>query len=217
MNTEPHTAETKLEGISRAGLSNTTWLMILCLVGFAVYANTLWNGFVYDDHSQVLRNPYLRSFRYLPEIFTSNVWSFIGAQGESNYFRPIMTLGYFFCYQIYGELAYGFHLFSILVHLGVLLALFCVTLRLFGRRDMALGACFLFALHPVHTESVAWIAAVTELELALFYLLTFYFFSVWVTRTQKNETGIYWGWSVATRRGFFEGAGFNVAVAGRRL
>ena len=191
--------------------------MILCLVGFAVYANTLWNGFVYDDHSQVLRNPYLRSFRYLPEIFTSNVWSFIGAQGESNYFRPIMTLGYFFCYQIYGELAYGFHLFNILVHLGVLLALFFVTLRLFGRRDMALGACFLFALHPVHTESVAWIAAVTELELALFYLLTFYFFSVWVTRTQKNETGIYWGWSVATRRGFFEGAGFNVAVAGRRL
>ena len=176
MNTEPHTAETNLEGISRAGLSNTTWLMILCLVGFAVYANTLWNGFVYDDHSQVLHNPYLRSFRYLPEIFTSNVWSFIGAQGESNYFRPIMTLGYFFCYQIYGELAYGFHLFNILVHLGVLLALFFVTLRLFGRRDLALGACFLFALHPVHTESVAWIAAVTELELALFYLLTFYFF-----------------------------------------
>jgi Flp pilus assembly protein TadD len=49
---------------------------------------------------------------------------------------------------------------------------FCFLRRLSGERA-ALIAAGLFALHPIHTESVAWIAGVTDLELAVFYLLTF--------------------------------------------
>jgi tetratricopeptide (TPR) repeat protein len=41
---------------------------------------------------------------------------------------------------------------------------------------LAFGAAGLFALHPIHSESVAWIAAVTDLELTFFYLLAFWFF-----------------------------------------
>ena len=47
---------------------------------------------------------------------------------------------------------------------------------MFGRKDLAFWAALVFALHPVHTESVAWIAAITDVEMALFYLLAFYLF-----------------------------------------
>jgi Flp pilus assembly protein TadD len=136
------------------------------------YLNIFFNGFVYDDDTQLLRNPYVRSFRHLKEIFTTNVWSFQGAV-VSNYFRPMMTLGYLLCHKVFGMRAYGFHLVSLLLHVLVVCFVFVLTERLTGDRVWAFVASAFFALHPIHTESVAWIAAVTDLELTFFYLLTF--------------------------------------------
>ena len=149
-------------------------LFITALVACATlpYLNILVNGFVYDDDAQVMQNPYVRSFRYLKEIFTTNVWSFSGVV-VSNYYRPVMTLGYLVCYKLFGMQAYGFHLVSLLLHVLVVCLVFVLTERLTGDRVCAFVAGALFALHPVHTESVAWIAAVTDLEVTLFYLLTF--------------------------------------------
>jgi len=150
-------------------------LLITALVACATlpYLNILYNGFVYDDDTQLLKNPYVRSFRYLKEIFTTNVWSFGGVRAITNYYRPMMTLGYLVCYRLFGMQAYGFHLVSLLLHALVVCLVFVLTERLTGERVWAFVAGALFALHPIHTESVAWIAAVTDLELTFFYLLTF--------------------------------------------
>jgi Flp pilus assembly protein TadD len=150
-------------------------LLITALVACATlpYLNILFNGFVYDDDNQVMQNPYVRSFRYLKEIFTTNVWSFGGVRAVTNYYRPMMTLGYLVCYRLFGMRAYGFHLVSLLLHVLVVCLVFVLTERLTGDRVWAFVAGALFALHPIHTESVAWIAAVTDLELTFFYLLTF--------------------------------------------
>jgi tetratricopeptide (TPR) repeat protein len=155
-------------------LKRTRALLITALVACATlpYLNILFNGFVYDDDNQVLKNPYIRSFRYLKEIFTTNVWSFKGV-AVSNYYRPMMTLGYLVCYKLFGMRAYGFHLVSLLLHVLVVCLVFMLTERLTGDRVWAFVAGALFALHPIHTESVAWVAAVTDLELTVFYLLTF--------------------------------------------
>ena len=151
-----------------------TGLVLLC--ASLPYLNTLLNGFVHDDNRQVLANPYIRSFRHLPEIFGTTVWSFLGAQGFTNYYRPMMTLGYLLCYQFFGQLPYGFHLVNVALHVAVVYVLFRLTEKLFRDRILAAIAAAVFALHPIHTESVAWIAAVTDLELTFFYLLTFWFY-----------------------------------------
>jgi tetratricopeptide (TPR) repeat protein len=150
-------------------------LLIGALVACATlpYLNILFNDFVYDDDNQVMHNPYVRSFRYLKEIFTTHVWSFRGLTSVGNYYRPMMTLGYLICYRIFGMRAYGFHLVSLLLHVLIVCLVFVLTERLTGDRVWAFVAGALFALHPVHTESVDWIAAVTDLELTFFYLITF--------------------------------------------
>ena len=147
---------------------------LLLLLALLPYANTLTAGFVYDDFPQVVDNPYILSFSHLREIFFSNVWSFQGAQGTTNYYRPIMTLGYLLCFKVFGLLPFGFHLANILLHTSVVCLLFFLTRRLFQSASLALLSAALFALHPIHTESVAWIAGVTDLELTLFYLLAFW-------------------------------------------
>jgi len=147
--------------------------LILILLAALPYLNSLANSFVYDDRPQILENPYVHSFRYLGRIFGSTVWSFEGAQGVSNYYRPLMTVAYLVCYRTFGRLPYGFHLLNVILHIAIVLLLIAVTERLFKDRLLSLIAAGLFALHPIHTESVAWIAGITYLELSLFFLMTF--------------------------------------------
>ncbi|HEV2177507.1 MAG TPA: tetratricopeptide repeat protein [Terriglobia bacterium] len=152
-------------------------ISLLILASVVPYANTLFNAFVYDDNTQVMNNPYIQSFHHLRAIFSTTVWSYVGAQGVTNYYRPMMTLGYLLCYKFFGgEVAYGFHLANVLLHAAVVCVLFKVTELMVKDRTWAFAAAALFALHPIHTESVAWIAAVTDLEVTLFYLLAFWLF-----------------------------------------
>ncbi|MGO9274750.1 MAG: tetratricopeptide repeat protein [Terriglobia bacterium] len=156
--------------------SNPALLSLLMALASLPYLNTLLNSFVYDDNTQVLNNPYLHSLRHLRAILSTTAWSYRGSQSVTNYYRPIMTLGYLVCYRLFGPLAYGFHLANTVLHAAVVCLLFGVTLRIFHHRGIAFTAAALFALHPIHTEPVAWIAAVTELELTFFFLLAFWFF-----------------------------------------
>ncbi len=165
-----------------AGSRNLRWSiwlppLILPLLATLPYLNSLWNGFVYDDDTQVLANPYIQNFSHLRQIFTTTVWSYQGgATGVTNYYRPLMTFGYLLIHQAFGYRPFYFHLMNILTNAAVVLALYVLTLRMFGDRTMAFIASALFALHPIHTEPVNWIAAITDLELTLFFLLTFWFF-----------------------------------------
>ena len=153
--------------------------LILAALAVLPYLNSLRNGFVYDDFDQVLSNPYIRDFHHLHEIFTSSVWSFMGDfRGSTNYYRPMMSLGYLVSYHVFGLRPWGYHLGNMLANVCVVLLVFLVTRRMFRSNAIGLAAACIFALHPIHSEVVDWIAAVTELELALFYLLTFWFFLV---------------------------------------
>ena len=172
--TEQASGPAATRGLAR--LATHESLTLLILVAVLPYLNSLWNGFVQDDNHQILANPYLRSFSHLREIFATNVWSYVGAQGSTNYYRPLMTLGYLLCYQFLGPLAYGFHLANVVLNAGVVCLVFLVTERLFRNRTLGFVSEVIFALHPIHTESVDWIAAVTDLQLMLFYLLAFWFF-----------------------------------------
>ncbi len=170
----PRETESRKASSRNLASSGDAPLLGLLLLGSVLpYVNTLFNGFVYDDFSQVMGNPYIRSFHYVKEIFGTTVWSFLGAFGSSNYYRPMMTLSYLVCYQLFGLTAFGFHLVNVLLHAAVVSTLYLVTKKMFEDRLVAGLAAGLFALHPIHTESVAWVAAVTDLQLTLFYLMTF--------------------------------------------
>jgi protein O-mannosyl-transferase len=146
------------------------------VVGIIPYLNTLGFGFAYDDNHQIVNNPYLRSFHYLKQILTTPVWSFKYASIATNYYRPLMSLEYFGLYQAYGPLPYIYHLANVVLNAAVVVLLFAVTRRLFQSTPIAIVTAILFAVHPVHTESVSWIADVPDLQLAAFLLLAFWFF-----------------------------------------
>lgn len=174
----------------QSGWNRVASPLLLVLISALPYINSLRNGFVYDDDFQVLANPYLLNFHYLRQIFTTSVWSFKGgAGGATNYYRPMMSLGYLLLYQLFGPKPLVFHAANLLVHVGVVLLVYKVTERIFPK--LGLVTAIIFALHPVHSESVDWVGAITDLELSLFYLAAFYFY---LRIPRLAEPGLDWRW-----------------------
>jgi tetratricopeptide (TPR) repeat protein len=152
----------------------TLALAAVVLAAAAVYANTLWNGFVYDDRFQVIENRWLGDLSNIPRAFVTNVWAFKG--GVSNYYRPWMHVSYILTHAVAGLTPWTFHLVNVLLHAGVTALVFAVARRVILRAGAeprpaiagALAAGLLFATHPIHTEVVAWVACVPDLLLGVF-------------------------------------------------
>jgi tetratricopeptide (TPR) repeat protein len=167
-----------LSGVSErqsfSRFSDLTLMAFLAVAAALPYLNTLHNGFVADDLAQVLRSPYIRDFHHLAKIFTTQAASYL--PGTPIHYRPLMNVGYLLCYQIFGLRAFGYHLANLILETLVVCAVFLFTKRMFQNRDLALVAAVLFALHPIHSEVVAWVAASPDLVLSIFCLLTFLLF-----------------------------------------
>jgi tetratricopeptide (TPR) repeat protein len=160
-----------------AGRNMEWWLLTsLALVAFLAFARTIPYTFVFDDDFQVLRNPWIRHWSSVREVFTSSVWRFLNPRITSNYYRPFHMILYMVCYTLSGLKPHGYHVVNILLHCitTVLVALF--GLRLTRDKYVSAAAGLIFALHPVHAESVAWIAGITDPSCAVFYVAALYFY-----------------------------------------
>jgi tetratricopeptide (TPR) repeat protein len=171
---------------ARAGWSDSTLVALLLLATLVCYANILGNSFVYDDGQQILQNPYVKSWHFVPQIFGTTVWSFVGQAGTTNYYRPLMTFTFLVLWHIFGLMPFGFHLFSLLMQFAVVTMLFYAGCRLFKDVRMAWLAALLFAVHPIHTEAVAWIASVPDLEASFLLLL-----ALWLLAADGE-----WNWKI---------------------
>ncbi|OJH39953.1 hypothetical protein BON30_12790 [Cystobacter ferrugineus] len=155
----------------------------MCVCALLTYANTLANGFVWDDVVLIQTNPWLEGPEHLGRILGSHFWAFHDEAGVSqNYYRPLVHLTFMLCHALFGFQPWGYHLVSLLGHVAVSGLVYQVGWVLCARRQMgpfaALAAGLLFAVHPIHTEAVAWAASVNDvgmtlgIMLALWWLMT---------------------------------------------
>jgi tetratricopeptide (TPR) repeat protein len=168
------------KGSKRTSVHYAFLLVILC---FAVYANGLSGEFVWDDQVQLFRNTSIRTVDSIPRAFTTSLWSFMYSQdpGANNrvfdrYYRPIQAVIYTLVYQVGGLSPFPYHLANVLLHSAATVLIYLLCLQLGLDSFIALLAGALFAVHPVHTEAVTWIAGVGDLACGAFYsaaLLTF--------------------------------------------
>jgi tetratricopeptide (TPR) repeat protein len=155
----------------------SVWVLTLVIVvSILPYVSSLGMGFIYDDHPQIENNPYLRVWPGYARVFTSDVWSLTDVDSDSNYYRPLMWVVYNAIYSVAGAAPWAFHLVNLLLHACVTAVVFLLTLELWKDLRIAGIAGVLFALHPVHSEPVVWIAAIPDLAYTLFFLLALYFY-----------------------------------------
>src|SRR5258708_7829844 len=99
---------------------------------FLAYCGALGFDFAYDDRSQVVTNPWIRSWRYAPRYFTVSVWGFHNPYVFGNYYRPLFFLWLRVNHMLFGLKPWGWHLTSILAHVGVTLLVYYLVRRILG-------------------------------------------------------------------------------------
>jgi len=183
--------------MARFGLrTELKWLAIIAIVAFAVYAQTLNGSFVYDDNRQVVRNPLIQQPALFSKALTSDVWAFKGdgSQVASNYWRPTFTAWCIANYGIFGLNPLGWHLSNVILNILVCCLAFLVLRRLDIAGLAAFGIALVFTVHPVHSESVAWIAGSPDLLFGLFFLASLWFAEDW---RDEARSGVSLGLSIA--------------------
>ncbi len=151
-------------------------IIIICLVPFFAYIHTISFDFVYDDDFQILRNPWIHDWSKVGQFFTTDVWSFARKEITTPYYRPFHMIVHAVGYSLSEFKPEGYHLINILLHVISTMLVARIALRLTRKKSIAIWGALIFALHPIHTESVTWIAAVTDPLCAVFYLGALYLY-----------------------------------------
>jgi tetratricopeptide (TPR) repeat protein len=151
-----------------------TWIGVaLAAFAFALYLPSLQQGFVnWDDFYYITANPHLGRFdlAYLQWSFTT--WWVLN-------WHPLTWISYGIDHAVWGKDAFGFHLTNVLLHAANTFLVFALGQRLFRRETLSTGATLagaavvaaLFAVHPLHVESVAWVSERKDMLYTIFTLL----------------------------------------------
>jgi hypothetical protein len=146
-------------------------ILLLILAATIPFAFSLHGEFVFDDRSLILTSMSEHGLRDLPAVFTR---AFISNPDQPlHYYRPLVTASFMLDYAIYGKHVFGFKVTNLLLHVVTTLLVFALARRLLTRGPAPLLASLLFAVHPAHTESVAWTSGRTDVIATLFGLAAF--------------------------------------------
>jgi len=151
-------------------------LVILILFSLIIFSNSLFNKFVWVDHTQIVQEEHIiKGFDGFIDTFFSVMPGF-SASVKGGYYRPIINLFHSIDYWIWGPNPFGFHLTNVLAHTLTGVVLYLVLLRVIAIEPVAFLASLFFLAHPIHTEAVSWISGRGDMVFALFYLLSFLFY-----------------------------------------
>ncbi len=142
-------------------------ILIAC-VTLVVFWNSLSNSFVLDDEPLILKNRFLTSITFLPQLLTRSITA--GSGDVGNTYRPLQMLTHFFDVTLWDYHPWGHHLSSVLLHVVLAVTVFRLLATRFPLWPAAIGAA-LFALHPLQSEVVAGISGRADTLSMLFLFL----------------------------------------------
>jgi protein O-mannosyl-transferase len=141
--------------------------VLLALATLAVFLPVAWQGFVnYDDADYVTENAHVQSGLKWENV----LWAF--TTGHASNWHPFTWLSHMLDCQFFGTKAGPQHLVSVGFHIANALLLLLLLRRMTGALWPGALVAALFALHPLHVESVAWASERKDVLSGFFFLLT---------------------------------------------
>src|SRR6266550_6295400 len=150
---------------------NRRWLAVgvcicVAVLTWVVFGQTLRHDFInYDDPRYVYENTKITSGLNIAGI----AWAFTHIHSEN--WHPLTTITHMLDCQLYGLKASGHHFTNVLLHTIAVLLLFVVLLQMTGALWRSAFVAAVFAVHPLHVESVAWVAERKDVLSGVFFML----------------------------------------------
>jgi hypothetical protein len=170
-------AASRLGAVSGTRLRHVALGALLAASTILVYAGLAHHEFVnFDDNVFIYENPYLRlglgidGLRWASTTFYAANW------------LPLTWLSLLLDHSLWGTEPRGYHLTNLALHTGSTLLLFAALLRMTGQAARSAFVAAVFALHPLHVESVAWASERKDVLAGLFFMLTLYAYAIYAER-----------------------------------
>ncbi len=132
-------------------LTSTTAIHIIIILGILVFANALFNNFVWDDKSFIIQNKEIHTFN-LEKIFGPSLFN------SSGYYRPVPALYFTSLYSLFNNSPFFYHVFQIAIHI-INASLLFIFFKHFLNKKISLFLSLIFLIHPIQVESVSFIAS----------------------------------------------------------
>lgn len=155
-------------------------VFLLILITFLVYFNSFGNGFVWDDLNNIVNNDSLNGPLGFAEIFLN--------PAAQIFYRPIPYLTIWLDWFFWKENPLGYHLTNFAFHLACVSLIFLLCQRLTQSRRVSLVSALIFAVHPVHTEAVAYISGRSDVSCGFFIFLSFWFYLDFLNSLEKRKS-----------------------------
>ena len=151
-------------------------VLLIIILGLAVYGNSLSGEFIWDDTHLVEDNVYIRDWSNLPKYFTESIGAGADAATVYSFYRPLQIITYAIDYSFWKLDVRGYHLTNALLHVFAALAVFWFITVLYQDWRLSLFTGLFFVAHPMHTEAVSYISGRADSLVLLFMLLCFIFY-----------------------------------------
>lgn len=151
--------------------TNRRCIVLLIVIGFIVYANSLFNPFIGDDFGQLVNNPLVHSLLGIPKLFFRGTF-YLGSAGaiEGNYYKPLMSVIFAAIYSLFGAHSFYYHLFQVSLHITNAILIFLLFKRYF-RKNISFVLSLIFLVHPINAETVIYISDLQDVLFVFFGLL----------------------------------------------
>lgn len=140
-------------------------LLPLIILPLLVWAPMLNVPFLWDDEGIIVRNSFVHSLHSIRFLFGHAYFSVFG---ELSY-RPLITLSHILDSVIWGDNPTAHHAVNLLLHLLTVLLVYTICAQLRIKKSVAYLAAVLFAVHPLHLETLAVVAYRDDILMALFF------------------------------------------------
>ena len=153
-------------------VTNILIFILLFIVIFAIYGKLLKAPLLYDDDQLIIQNPLVKSLNNIPLFFKTDLFAHRAGERKSNSYRPMQSLLNAWDYLCWGKYPVGYHLTNILLHLINVFIVFLFVRRISEDSLASFLTAFIYAVHPVNTQSVSFVAGRADILMTAFMMLS---------------------------------------------
>jgi len=157
------------------------YLFLIVLLTTIIFLTGINNSFTYwDDNVYITENPYIKNLN-LKTIFTAVY---------SDHYHPFTTLTNAIEYKLFGLNPKIYHLNNILLHLINIILVFILIKYISLNTKISIITSLLFAIHPMHVESVIWLSERKDVLYTMFYLSSLIFYTKYLKQNYNSKKNI---------------------------
>jgi len=154
-------------------LTTSKAVYVIIIIGIIIYFNSLLNGFVLDDATQIVQSTNIHSIKNIVSFFQGSTFNYPvnnAHQLTGVYYKPVLLTFFSIIYTVFGANAFYFHLLQLLLHIANTVMVF-LFFSFFFKKQFSIFLSLIFLIHPINTESVVYISSLQDVLFFFFGMI----------------------------------------------